>query len=181
VTGTSRPTSADLSAAFALIRDIPDFPEPGVLFRDIGPLLADASAFRAVVDALADTVPADVDLVVALEARGFLLGAAVGYARNLGVVAVRKPGKLPLVAHRVDYALEYGSATFELSDQVVAPGQRVVVVDDVLATGGTVRAACELVEHVGGEVAGVSVVLELAGLAGRDRLAGRDVRTLLTV
>jgi adenine phosphoribosyltransferase len=181
MTGAPRSTPGELDAAFGLIREIPDFPEPGVLFRDIGPLLADGAAFRAVVDAMAGTAPAGVDVVVALEARGFLLGAAVGYARGLGVVAVRKPGKLPLVAHRVDYALEYGTATFELPDQLVRPGERVLVVDDVLATGGTVQAACELVEHVGGVVTGISVVLELAALGGRDRLAGRELTALLTV
>lgn len=181
MTGAPRPTPTTLDAAFGLIREIPDFPEPGVLFRDIGPLLADASAFRTVVDAMAASAPSEVNLVIALEARGFLLGAAVGYARDVGVVAVRKSGKLPLVAYRIDYALEYGTAAFELPDQLVKPGQRVLVVDDVLATGGTAQAACELVEHVGGVVAGVSVVLELAELGGRDRLVGRDLRALFTV
>jgi adenine phosphoribosyltransferase len=172
---------ADLVAALELIRDIPDFPQPGVLFKDISPLLADGAALRAVVNAMAAQAGPEVDLVVALEARGFLLGAGVGYARGLGVVPVRKPGKLPLVAHRIDFALEYGTATFELPADVLAPGARVLVVDDVLATGGTMEAACELVERAGAVVAGVSVVLELGALGGRQRLAGRNVHTLLTV
>ena len=118
---------------------MPDFPEPGVLFRDLSPLFADAGAFKAVIDALAGTVGPDVEALAGVEARGFLLAAAVGYARGLGVVLIRKPGKLPQVAGRVDYALEYGTATVELPAGVVRPGQRVAVLDDVLATGGTVR------------------------------------------
>ncbi|MDQ0381943.1 adenine phosphoribosyltransferase [Amycolatopsis thermophila] len=171
----------ELERALGLIAEVPDFPEPGVLFRDLSPLFADADGFRAVVDALAATVDPAVDLLAAVEARGFLLAAAVGYARGLGVVLVRKPGKLPSVAGRVDYALEYGTATLELPAGVVEPGRRAVVIDDVLATGGTVAAACELLEKAGAEVAGVSVVLELAALAGRSVLSGRTVRSLLAV
>ncbi|NIH80177.1 adenine phosphoribosyltransferase [Amycolatopsis viridis] len=169
----------ELERALGLIAEVPDFPEPGVLFRDLSPLFADAGGFRAVVDALAATVDPETDVLAAVEARGFLLAAAVGYARGLGVVLVRKPGKLPTVAGRVDYALEYGTAALELPAGVVAPGQRAVVVDDVLATGGTVAAACELLEKAGAAVSGVSVVMELAALDGRSALAGRKVSSLL--
>jgi adenine phosphoribosyltransferase len=163
-----------------LVREIPDFPEPGVLFRDLGPALADATTFRAVVDALVAPTP-DVDIVVGVEARGFLLGAAGAYALQAGVVGVRKPGKLPVVAHREAYALEYGTASLELADGSLRPGQRVLVVDDVLATGGTVAATCALVERAGATVSGIAVVLEIASLGGRDRLAGRCLHALLTV
>lgn len=169
-----------LADALETITEVPDFPEPGVLFRDLTPLFGDPAAFAAVTDALADTVR-EVDLLAAVEARGFLLAAAVGYATGLGVALVRKPGKLPSVAGRIDYQLEYGTESLELPTGTVQPGQRVAVLDDVLATGGTVQAACALLERVGAQVAGVSVVLELAALEGRARLAGRDVRALATV
>ncbi|HVV09596.1 adenine phosphoribosyltransferase [Amycolatopsis sp.] len=171
----------DLDAALGLIAEVPDFPEPGVLFRDLSPLFASGEGFQAVAGALAETVEPDVQLLAAIEARGFMLAAAVGYARGLGVVLVRKPGKLPVVAGRVDYALEYGTATLELPGGVVAPGARVAVVDDVLATGGTVGAACRLLEQVGASVAGISVVLELAALDGRAVLADRKVSALQSV
>ena len=169
----------DLEHALGLIAEVPDFPEPGVLFRDLSPLFADAGGFAAVTDALAATVDPETDVLAAVEARGFLLAAAAGYARGLGVVLVRKPGKLPSVAGRVDYALEYGTATLELPAGVITPGQRAVVVDDVLATGGTVAAACELLEKAGATVSGVSVVMELAALDGRSALTGRKVSSLL--
>jgi adenine phosphoribosyltransferase len=171
----------EVSSALSLIREIPDFPEPGVLFRDLGPVFADGAAFRALVDGLAKTLDPSVDVLVAIEARGFLLGAAVGYATGLGVVPVRKPGKSPVVQHRVDYALEYGTASLELPDSLLHPGQRAAVIDDVLATGGTVGAAGQLVEAAGATVAGVSVVIELAGLAGRSRLPDYQFSALLTV
>ena len=125
-------------------------------------------------------LPAGTDAVVAIEARGFILGAAIAYASGLGLVCVRKPGKLPAVRHRVSYALEYGTATLELPEDTIRAGQRVAIVDDVLATGGTVAATRELVEHAGGIVTGVSVILELAFLKGRDRIPGVDVTALLT-
>lgn len=168
----------------ALIREIPDFPEPGVLFRDLGPALADAMTFRAVVDALvAPTaeVEVGVEVVVGIEARGFLLGAAGAYALGAGVVGVRKPGKLPVVAHREAYTLEYGTASLELADGLLRPTQQVLVVDDVLATGGTVAATCALVERAGATVSGIAVVLEIASLGGRERLAGRPLHALLTI
>jgi adenine phosphoribosyltransferase len=167
-----------LDDALGLISEVPDFPEPGVLFRDLTPLLANPAGFAAVVDALAGSLDPEVELLAAVEARGFLLAAAMGYAHGLGVVPVRKPGKLPTVAGRIDYALEYGTATLELPAGVVRAGQRVAVVDDVLATGGTAAAACKLLESAGAEVSEVLVVLELAALGGRAVLAGRKVHTL---
>ena len=170
-----------LDRALGLIRNIPDFPEPGVLFRDLSPLFADAGALCAVVDRLGELIPTDTDAVVAVEARGFMLGGALAYRHGLGLVPVRKPGKLPVVAASVGYTLEYGTATLELPAGVLMPGQRVAVIDDVLATGGTAFATCELVERAGATVEVVSVVVELAALDGRNRLAGRKVHSLLTV
>ncbi|WP_372672739.1 adenine phosphoribosyltransferase [Amycolatopsis kentuckyensis] len=170
----------ELDDALGLIAEVPDFPEPGVLFRDLSPLFADAGAFKAVTDALAETLEPGVEALAGVEARGFLLAAAVGYARGLGVVLIRKPGKLPQVAGRVDYALEYGTATVELPAGVVKPGQRIAILDDVLATGGTVAATGKLLEDAGAEVDGVSVVLELGALGGREVLGGRKVHALKT-
>jgi adenine phosphoribosyltransferase len=163
-----------------LIREVPDFPEPGVLFRDIGPVLADAAAFRTVVDEL--IVPTRrVDVVVGVEARGFLLGAAAAYALGAGLVGVRKPGKLPMVCDRETYALEYGVASLELAAGALRPGQRALVIDDVLATGGTVAATCALVERAGASVSGIAVLLEIGALQGRQRLGGRALHALLTI
>jgi adenine phosphoribosyltransferase len=170
-----------LADALALVREVPDFPEPGVLFRDLGPVFADGPAFRALIDGLAATLDPATDVLVAIEARGFLLGAALGYATGLGVAPVRKPGKTPVVAGRVSYDLEYGSATLELPAGLIRPGQHATLVDDVLATGGTVAATAELVERAGAEVVGVSLVIELAALGGRQRLAGRNIHPLLSV
>jgi adenine phosphoribosyltransferase len=172
---------ADLAALLVpLVREVPDFPQPGVLFWDLAPVFADATAFRAVVDAMVAAAQ-QVDVVVGVEARGFLLGAAAAYALGVGVVGVRKPGKLPLVSDREGYALEYGVASLELSRDVLRPGQRAFVVDDVLATGGTAVATCVLVERAGATVGGIAVLLELASLRGRDRLAGHSLQALLTV
>jgi adenine phosphoribosyltransferase len=171
----------DLENALGLIAEVPDFPEPGVLFRDLSPLFADAAGFATVVDALADTLDPAAELLAGVEARGFLLAAAVGYARGLGVVLIRKPGKLPAVAGRADYALEYGTASVELPAGVVRPGQHLTIVDDVLATGGTVAATAKLLEDAGAVVDGVSVVVELAGLRGRAALAGRRIEALQAV
>jgi adenine phosphoribosyltransferase len=164
--------------ALELVRTVADFPEPGVLFRDLNPVFASPAAFRTVVDALAAGIPSDVDVIAAVEARGFLLGGALAAALDVALVPIRKPGKLPVVADRVDYALEYGTATLELPADALHAGARVAVVDDVLATGGTVAAASELVERAGAEVAVVSVVLELTALGGRDRLTGRNLQAL---
>lgn len=175
------PDVSDLrTVVLPLIREIPDFPEPGVLFRDLAPVFADRTAFRVLVDALIAPMP-QVDLVVGVEARGFLLGAAAAYALGRGVVGVRKPGKLPLVCDREAYVLEYGTASLELADGTVHPGQRVLVVDDVLATGGTMAATCALVERAGATVEGIGVVLEIAPLLGRERLAHRQLHALLTI
>ncbi|WP_084215681.1 adenine phosphoribosyltransferase [Pseudonocardia spinosispora] len=167
-----------LADAFRLIRDVPDYPTPGVLFRDITPVLADPTAFGTVVEAMAEHARS-ADVVVVVEARGFLVGAAVAVAAGVGVVPVRKAGKLPRVAARRDYELEYGTATLELPEGCIEPGARAYVVDDVLATGGTLRASCELIEQVGATVTGIGVLLELTALAGRDRLPGRSVHSLL--
>ena len=162
----------------ARIRDVPDFPKPGVVFKDITPLLADHAAFSAAIEALTAMVPPGVDLVAAVEARGFVFGAPVALALGAGLVPVRKVGKLPGTTVRASYALEYGTAEIEVVDDAFSPGQRVVVLDDVLATGGTAAATCELVEQLGAEVVAVRFLLELSFLAGREKLAGRDVASL---
>jgi adenine phosphoribosyltransferase len=164
--------------ALSLVRTVPDFPEPGVLFRDLNPLFASPAAFRTVIDALAADIPSDVDVIAPVEARGFLLGGALAVALDCALVPIRKPGKLPVVADKVSYVLEYGTATLELPADALRAGLRVAVVDDVLATGGTVAAASELVERAGAEVAAVSVVLELEALGGRERLQGRNIHSL---
>jgi adenine phosphoribosyltransferase len=165
------------------IRDVADYPKPGIVFKDISPLLADHRAFTATVDAMvaryASGAGNRVDKVVGIEARGFLLAAPVAYHAGAGLVLVRKKGKLPPSTHEISYDLEYGSATLEVHADAFTEGDRVLVVDDVLATGGTVAAAIELVERAGGTVVGVSVLLELGFLGGRERLAGRAVHALL--
>lgn len=168
------------------VRSIPDHPSPGIVFRDITPLLADGPAFARVVEALAapyrDAAGAPrVDVVVGIEARGFILAAPVALALGVGFVPIRKKGKLPHSTLGAAYNLEYGQAEIEVHVDGVRPGQRVLVMDDVLATGGTAEAACALVERLGARVAAVSVLLEIAGLPGRQRLAGRDVHCLLTL
>lgn len=167
-----------LAEALGLVRTVPDFPSPGIQFRDLNPVLASPEALGAVIDAMAALLPRETEVVAAVEARGFLLGGAVAIARGCGVVPIRKPGKLPVVADRVDYTLEYGTATLELPDAPLK-GAKVAVVDDVLATGGTVAATCELLERAGATVTAVLVVAELAGLGGRKRLDGYDVRSLV--
>ncbi|PFG33072.1 adenine phosphoribosyltransferase [Sanguibacter antarcticus] len=161
------------------IRDVPDFPEPGILFKDITGLLVDPEGFRAVIDALAHAVPADVDLVAGMEARGFILGAALAAHLGKGFVPIRKAGKLPPPTHAVTYDLEYGQACLELREGTVRPGVGVLLVDDVLATGGTAAAAAQLVEAVGARVVGLAFLLELTALDGRSRLAGREVSSIL--
>lgn len=164
----------------AALRDIPDFPRPGVVFKDFTPLLLDVPLRSRVVADVVERHRGEVDLVAGVEARGFVLGAVVAHELGVGFVPVRKAGKLPGAVHAVAYDLEYGSETVELHQDAVHPGQRVLVVDDVLATGGTAAATCELVERCGGVVAGVEVILELAFLAGRRRLGGHPFRALVS-
>jgi adenine phosphoribosyltransferase len=169
-----------------LVVDVQDFPEPGIVFKDITPLLADHDAFTTVVEALAaagrdEAGAVVVDKVVGMEARGFILAAPVALALGTGFVPVRKAGKLPRRTHAVSYALEYGEATLEMHHDAIEPGDRVLLVDDVLATGGTVRATTELVERSGGHAVGVAVLMELGFLAGRDAVGDLPVATLLTI
>jgi adenine phosphoribosyltransferase len=165
----------------ALIRDIPDFPTQGIVFKDITPLLADAGALARAAGALADHArPLGVDCVIAAEARGFLLGPALALELGAGFALARKPGKLPYETVSAEYLLEYGSDSLELHTDAVAAGRRVLVHDDLLATGGTAATLCELVEQLGGEVVGCGFLIELAFLNGRERLAGRDVHALIS-
>lgn len=166
-----------------LVLDVPDYPEPGIQFKDITPLLADHDAFTAVVTALASAGrdadgTVSVDKVVGMEARGFILAAPVALALGAGFVPVRKAGKLPRATHAVSYALEYGEATLEIHQDAIAPGERVLLIDDVLATGGTAAATRTLVESCGGVVEGLAVLLELTFLPGRDAVAGLPVTAL---
>ena len=165
----------------ALVRDIPDFPKPGITFKDITPLLADPVAFRAAVDGIADRFEAAaVDRVLGVEARGFILAAPIAYRFRAGFTPVRKAGKLPWQVEAEEYALEYGTDLLEIHRDAIEPGERVLVVDDVLATGGTAAATVRLVERLGGEVVGLGFVLELAFLDGRSQLADRDVVSLVS-
>lgn len=162
------------------IRGIPDFPKPGILFRDITPLLADGRAFRQAIDILGDRyVNQGIDLVVGVEARGFIMGAALAYKLRAGNVLIRKPGKLPYRTHRTTYALEYGTDTLEIHQDAIQPGQRVLIADDLLATGGTISAAVELVKQLGGQIVGLAFLIELTDLKGRERLKGYSVHSLL--
>ena len=164
----------------ALVRDVPDYPEPGVMFKDITPLLSDGAALAAVVTALADG-QARVDKVAGIEARGFILAAPAAIQLGAGFVPVRKLGKLPGATYAQSYDLEYGSATIEVHQDAFAPGERVLIVDDVLATGGTAAATAELVRKAGAEVTGIAVILELSFLNGRSRLPDVPIRSLLVV
>src|SRR4051812_5972707 len=164
-----------------LIRDIPDFPKPGVVFKDLTPLFADVDAFRATIDAISSHFASDdIDRVLGVEARGFIIAAPVAYKFGAAFVPVRKAGKLPWEIERVEYELEYGTDLLEIHRDAIAPGDRVVIVDDVLATGGTAAATVRLVEKLGGVVAGLAFVIDLAFLNGRDKLAGYDVLSLIT-
>jgi adenine phosphoribosyltransferase len=162
----------------ATVRDIPDYPKPGIVFKDITPLLADGGAFAAIVGALA-AGHGPIDKVAGIEARGFILAAPVACALRAGFVPVRKEGKLPGPTHAQSYQLEYGTATIEVHTDAFEPGERVLIVDDVLATGGTARATAELVRRCGAQVVGIAVLLELEFLNGRSRLPDLEVRSLL--
>lgn len=182
--GDSGPQVAARVASRVL--DVPDFPKPGILFKDVSPLFGDGAVFRDAVDALvARHRPIGFDVVAGIEARGFVVAAAIAYATGVGVVPIRKAGKLPRATLSATYALEYGEATLEVHTDALVTDQRVLVVDDVLATGGTAEASVELMERAGGRVIGFGVVLELSFLAGRERLreslADLPVHALLTV
>jgi adenine phosphoribosyltransferase len=180
VGGVTDEKLAELVAGSVL--DVPDFPKPGIVFKDLMPLFADGPVFRQVIDGIVEHHGTDAfDVVAGIEARGFVVAAGIAYATGTGVVPVRKAGKLPRATHAVSYALEYGEATLEVHQDAFVAGQRVLVVDDVLATGGTATAALDLIERAGGTVAGFTVLLELGFLGGRERLAPRTVHALLTV
>ena len=163
------------------IRDIPDFPKPGILFRDITPLLADAQVLSCAIEQLAKPFEGKgIDVVAAVEARGFIFGSAVAKALGVGFVPIRKQGKLPYETHSVSYGLEYGEDVVEVHTDAVQSGNKVLMVDDLLATGGTMVAACELIEKLGGEIAGLTFLIELAALKGRDKLEQYDIHTVIT-
>ena len=164
-----------------LIRDIPDFPQKGIVFKDITPLLADDNAFSSVIDLIVVHYGrGNIDKVVGIEARGFILASPVAYHFGAGFVPVRKEGKLPWNSEREEYELEYGTAVLEIHKDAIAPGDRVLIVDDVLATGGTARATARLVERLGGKVVGIATLVELTFLKGRDKVSGYDFFSLIT-
>ena len=164
----------------SLVRTVPDFPKPGILFYDITTLLKDKQGFAKLIDALAEHyIGKDIDLVLGIEARGFIFGPALAYRLNAGFVPVRKPRKLPARTVRVTYDLEYGSDTLEIHEDAIEPGQRIVLVDDLLATGGTMEATIKLVRQLGGEIAGLAFAVELDFLKGRERFPDLDVFSLL--
>jgi adenine phosphoribosyltransferase len=170
----------ELDQLKALVRDVPDFPQEGIVFKDITPLLADELAFSTVIDlTVVHFGRGNVDKVVGIEARGFILASPVAYHFGAGFVPVRKVDKLPWETEAAEYALEYGTATLEIHRDAVAHGERVLIVDDVLATGGTAKATAELVERIGGKVVGIACLIELAFLNGRDKLDGYELFTLL--
>jgi adenine phosphoribosyltransferase len=164
----------------SLIRDVPDFPKKGIVFKDITTLTKDAAGLRSAVDAIAERyIDANVDLVLGIESRGFIFGAAVAYKMGVGFVPARKPGKLPGETVTAEYELEYGTDSIEVHRDAIGEGQRVLIVDDLLATGGTAAAAARLVEELGGEVVAITFVVDLAFLKGRDKLSGYDVFCLV--
>ncbi len=165
----------------AAVRDVPDFPRPGILFKDITPILRDAVLFNDVVDHLTDRLADQrIDVVAAIESRGFIFGAPLANALGVGFVPIRKPGKLPAQCVRVDYALEYGTDAVEAHADAISPGERVLIVDDVLATGGTAQAAARLVQELKGELAGFCILIELGFLNGRQRLEGVPLHALIS-
>jgi adenine phosphoribosyltransferase len=172
--------SINVEALKALVRTVPDFPKPGILFYDITTLLKDKTGFAKLIDALASHyIERKVDLVLGIEARGFIFGPALAYRLNAGFVPVRKPGKLPAAVARVTYDLEYGSDALEIHVDAIQPGQRVVLVDDLLATGGTMEATVKLAKQLGGEIVGLAFAVELDFLKGRDRFTDYDIFSLL--
>jgi adenine phosphoribosyltransferase len=172
--------SINVEALKALVRTVPDFPKPGILFYDITTLLKDKTGFAKLIDAFAGHyIERNVDLVLGIEARGFIFGPALAYRLNAGFVPVRKPGKLPAAVERVSYDLEYGSDALEIHKDAIQPGQRVVLVDDLLATGGTMEATVKLARQLGGEIVGLAFAVELDFLKGRERFKEFDVFSLL--
>ena len=170
-------TTPDLASR---IRDVPDFPKPGILFKDITTLLKDGTSFKAAIDGLLQRIgQRHIDVVVGMESRGFIFGAPIAYRLGVGFVPVRKLGKLPADVVSVEYDLEYGSATLEMHRDAIAPGAKVLIVDDLLATGGTVAGTIELVKQLQGEIVALAFLIELMALAGRDKLTGYDVITLI--
>jgi len=163
------------------LRDVPDFPKPGVMFKDITPLLASPQALRTVIDRFAKLDVGRIDKIAAIESRGFLFGAPLAIKLGIGFVPVRKPGKLPWKTNRIEYALEYGNDAVEIHQDAVRDGERVLMVDDLLATGGTMSAACQLVEGCGGVVAACAFVVELCFLPGRKRLGTHRIESLVKV
>lgn len=166
-------TTDAINKLASMIHDVPDFPKPGVMFKDFTPLLADSSSLALAVELMANPYRGKgIDLVVGAESRGFIFGIAIAQALSAGFVPVRKPGKLPRSVHGVDYALEYGTDRLELHQDALLKGQRVLLVDDLLATGGTMQASCQLVEKTGAQIAGITVLIELTFLNGRQKLDG---------
>ena len=165
----------------AAVRDIVDFPKPGIVFKDISPILQTPELFRETIDLMAEACPETPDMIVAIDARGFIFGAPMAYKMGCGLAMLRKKGKLPGETEEVSYDLEYGSATLELHNDSVKPGDKILIVDDVLATGGTAEAAVKLVKELGGEVLGLSFIMELCFLNGRDKLENVRVDTLIKV
>jgi adenine phosphoribosyltransferase len=171
----------DRTSMESLIRSIPDFPIPGILFRDVTPLLKDKAGFHAAIDMMTDAYTGSkVDYVVAIEARGYIFGAPIAYRLGAGFIPVRKPGKLPFDKVNVDYELEYGTNTLEMHADAVAHGERVLVVDDLLATGGTAAATGQLLRRFGASIVGFAFLIELTALGGRAKLPGVDVRSFIT-
>lgn len=163
-----------------MIRDIPDFPKKGILFKDVTPLLSDGRAFRKAIDRIGERYSAkDIDLVVGVEARGFIMGAALAYKLGAGVILVRKPGKLPYKTHQTIYELEYGTDTLEIHQDAIRPGERVIICDDLLATGGTVTAAIDLVKKMKAEIVEIAFLIELTFLKGRDKLKEHNIFSLI--
>ena len=163
------------------VRSIPDFPEPGIIFRDVTSVLQDAEGFKLAIDSMIETLKdVDFDVIVGTESRGFIFGVPIAYAMGKPFVLIRKKGKLPCETIEQTYDLEYGTATIEMHRDSIKPGQKVVLVDDLIATGGTVEAAIKLIEQLGGEVVKVIFLMELAGLKGRERLKGYDVASVIT-
>lgn len=162
------------------IRDVPDFPKPGIIFKDITPLLENGPAFRETIDRIVEHYrDKNIEAVVAIDARGFILGAPVAYQLGVGIIPARKKGKLPAATHDAEYELEYGTATLSIHQDALRPGERVLIVDDLLATGGTTKAVCQLLEKIGVEIVGVAYLIELSFLKGREKIKAYPILRLI--